>query len=814
MKQTLLTAAATLYIIGAAAQNTTDTTATELHTVDVTLVRRTDTEAAIVGQTRAATGVVSAVGGEEIRRAQDSNAGEAVRRVPGVSIIEDKFVMVRGLSQRYNNVWINGGAVPSSEADSRAFSFDLIPSAQIANLIIVKSPTPELPADFSGGFININTRDVPARDAFSFTLGTNLNLRTVGRTFTRKNWGDWLTRSHNALPDLRLATDWALRRRCASGTTFGLVGALNYTNERRRLAPMTNNLFGVYDQRRDRSNYLRRSTDHQYNLNQRLGGMLNLTMVSPSGNHKYELKNIVNFLTTDRFTRRQGISAQSNREASAEYYTRRRTTYNGQLTGRHTLGYDDVLDWQAAYSYANRRMPRRRRYLVDDALTDDGRLGLTSSNDINIEDTRLDEHIASAAVNHQHTFLFGQFEPRLRVGAYTEYRTRAYRTREQFFLWDAANNTLPADFRLMDMPTLLSSPQYRGPEGLYLYEEPHMRNDYDGRDALCAAYFAATLPLGRLRIYTGLRYEMNRMKLISNTRDYERSPHSRRYTSHDFLPSLNATLRLAPDHQLRLAYGRSLNRAEFRELSSSVYYDFDLNSDVQGNSELRPADIHNLDLRYEWYPARGELISLAAFYKHFRNPIEWTYTVAGGTDLVYSYENARSANNLGLELDIRKTLDFMGLRNFSLAANAAYIHSRVAFPSGSHNDDRPMQGQSPYLVNVGLFYHNEARRLTAAVLYNRIGKRIIGVGRSEGTTGSDELARIPDSYEMPRDVVDLTFAKGFGTHLELKASVRDVLGQKVTYQQYEHNARGNEIKQVTRQYRPGQNIALSLTYKL
>lgn len=812
MKIAWLITAATLCNIAAQAQTPVDTTAKELKGVSVTFVRRTDTEAAIVGQTRAAQGVVSAVGGEEIRRAQDKDAGEAVRRVAGVSVIEDKFVMVRGLSQRYNNVWVNGGAVPSSEADSRAFSFDVIPATQIDRLMVVKSPSPEYPADFSGGFICLDTKNVPSQDAYSLTLGTVFNDQTAGRSFMRKNANDWYTRSHTALADLKASGDFALRR-MAKGYTIGLIGAANYSAERRRVADMENNLFGVYDLTHDRSNYLRRSTDTQWNYNQRFGAMLNATLVSPSGNHKYELKNLLNYLTNDRYTQRQGFSAQSNREASAEYFTRRRLTYSTQLTGRHTLQNDDVLDWSGSYAYANRRMPNRRRYLIDDALTEDGTLGLTSSNDINIENTRLDEHIASASVNHRHTFFFSEtFEPQLRVGAYTEYRTREYTTNEEMFLWDAAHNTLPADFRRMDLPTLLSDPAYRASDRLYLYEEPHMRNDYKGREALAAAYFAATLPLGKLRIYTGLRYEYNRMALVSNTRDYEPSPATRRYTSHDFFPSLNATWKLAPDHQLRLAYGRSVNRAEFRELSSSVYYDFDLASDVQGNSELRPADIHNLDLRYEFYPARGEMVSLAAFYKRFRNPIEWTYTVAGGTDLIYSYENARGANNYGLELDLRKTLDFIGMKGFSLAANAAWIHSRVTFPKGSRHDNRPMQGQSPYLINIGLFYQSEPLHFTAALLYNRIGKRIIGVGRSEGTTGSEDVARIPDSYEMPRDAIDLTLSKGFG-HFDIKVGIRDLLAQKVTYQQFDHNAAGTQIKQTTRQYRPGRNITASVTYK-
>lgn len=783
-------------------------TTLNMRELTVTSTVRRINEIAMVSVAKNASVVMSTVSAQEIKRAQDANASEVIRRVPGVSLIDDKFVMVRGLSQRYNNVWINGGGVPSSEADARAFSFDIIPSGQIDNLMIIKTPAPEYPADYTGGFILINTKDVPSSNSLSFTAGGNWNTTTAFRRFVTKNNSDWLTSSGSPWGDLRLGAEFTLR-----GRQGGMVGAVNFSDERRTLSDMANNLYGIYDLSNDRSNYLRRSTDNQYSHNRRLGALLNGTWLSASGKHKWQWKNILNLIHTSRYTWRTGISAQSNREASAEYFTRSRLTYNTQFTGRHTLG-ADVLEWSASYSYANRLMPNRRRYLVDDALTDDGTLGLTSANDINIEHTRLHEHIVSLSVGDTRSFNLGRFTPQVKVGAYGEYRTRRYRTREELYNWDPSHNTLPRDFRQMNLPELLSDPQYQGPEGLYLIEDPHWRNSYDGHNTLGSAYASLTFPIGKASIYGGLRYEYSRMELVSNTRDYEASPSSRFYNDGHLYPSLNASYKFNDRHQLRAAYGQSVNRAEFREVSSSVYYDFDLASSVQGNAGLRTCHVNNLDLRYEWYPSAGETVSLAAFYKHFADPIEWTYTVAGGTDLIYSFENARSAYSYGLELDVRKRLDFLGLKGFSWSFNGALIKSRVQFEASSRNEARPMQGQSPYLVNTGLFYTHQRLRLTAAVLYNRIGKRIIGVGRSEGTTGSDEAARIPDSYEMPRDAVDFSISKSIGSRLEIKANVRDILSQSVTYQQFATSASGGEVKQVTRKYKPGRNIAVSLTLKL
>ena len=543
--------------------------------------------------------------------------------------------------------------------------------------------------------------------------------------------------------------------------------------------------------------------------------MLNFTFLSKDGNHKYQLKNIFNQLATSRYTWRDGVSAQSNLERSAEYYYRSRTTYNGQLTGKHTFT-SDALDWSIGYAYANRHLPDRRRYLIDDAL-ESGVYALSTGNDISREWTQLDEHILSLGVNDKHHFKFGNFEPDLQVGAYGEYRSREYQTRNFIYNWNVSDNNMPSDFRHSDIPTLLSSEANMGYDKLYLLEEKQMRNNYRGHNTLGAGYLALSLPFGKLGIHAGVRFEHNDMELISNSRDYEKSESSRHYKTDDVFPSLNTTYKISDQHQVRLSYGRSINRPEFREVSSSVYYDFDLASNVQGNTELKNCYVDNLDLRYEWYPSRGELISLAVFYKHFDSPIEWTYTVAGGTDLIYSYKNAKSANNYGVELDIRKNLGFIGLKDFSWSFNGALIKSKVQFEKGAKEEDRPMQGQSPYLINTGIFYKNEPLKMDIALLYNRIGKRIIGVGRSEGSTGDDSNSRVPHSYEMPRNTIDFSLAKKFGEHLELKLNVRDLLAEKIYYKQFADvtysDGSKKEVEEIARCYKPGRNIGLQAIYK-
>lgn len=827
--------------------------AQSLAEVSVVAQARRNNEVALIQEQRRSLVVQSGVSARQMAKTQDSNASEAIRRVPGISIIDEKFVMVRGLSQRYNNVWLNGSGVPSSEADSRAFSFDIIPSSQLDNMVIVKSPAPEYPADFTGGFILVNTKYMPDENSLNISIGGAYNDHTHFKEFLKADGGgwDWLAfgsrlRSLDAgmkgalnmhpghesgntaridilnnglnnnwklkairpAGDLKASLAYNRKWESESGRAVGVLAAANYSNAYNTYLDMENSLYGPYDTDNDKYVYLRKATDNQYSNDIRLGAMLNLTFRPANRNHVYEFKNIFNQIAKDRYSERVGFNAQPDNINNMEYYYSSRSTYSTQFTGKHTLG-ADKLDWSVGYAYANRNLPDRR--LIERTDRTDETMGIYR---ISREFTRLDEHIGSANLNYRHDFGTGPAAPTLKAGAYGEYRTRTYNTRQFQYAWDPSNN-LPQGFRFdNDVPGNVLTDSNYGPDKLYMQEEVNYMNNYEGKNTLLSGYAGFNLPIGALSLYAGARYEHARQELIMNTRAHEESRQSTFYDYNDLFPSVNAAYRLNGKHQLRLAYGKSVNRPEFRELSTSVYYDFDLGSSVMGNSALKAAYVQNLDLRYEWYPENGEQISVALFYKHFDNPIEWTYTMSGGTDPVYSYVNAKGADNYGIEVDVRKNLDFIGLRRFSLSFNGALIKSKVRFNEGSNNIDRPMQGQSPYLVNAGLFYNHPERGWSAAVLYNRIGKRIIGVGNRYGSSSEGDARNIPNSYEMPRNSIDLSASKRLG-RLEVKASLRDLLAQRYCFKQFEEVTVGGQartIQEVSRSYKPGRSYNLALSY--
>ncbi len=818
---------------------------------------RKNSDLALMQATRTALTVQSGISAQQIARTQDRDASEVVRRIPGISIIDGKFVNVRGLAQRYNNVWINNSAVPSSEADSRAFSFDLIPSSQLDNMMIVKSPTPELPADFAGGFVKINTKDVPNENSTQISVGGSANSATHFTSFKeavgsstdffgfdngmRKMPGgfnermtnssssqvDWVTKNgfnnnwkvnqFSPVGDLRLNAALNRRWKMDNGRQWALIGSVNYTNSYTTQANMKNARYGVYNSKEDKPEYYNDYTDNVYSHNARVGGMLNFTYLV-SDKDKYEFKNIFNQLGQNRYTERQGyqwISAKYNQEKQ-EYYYNSRTTYNGQFTGVHTRG-DHKIDWNAGYAFANKNQPDRRiinrQENTDYGDPNIGRMQI-DQNEIQREFSKLNEHILSTGINYSLDFNFADMRPTLRAGFYGEYRTREYNTRSFYYRYNQRN--LPDDFAFLPVVEEILTPTYFGHDKLYVYEDTDNRNSYSGNNTNLAGYLSLNIPMGKLNINAGVRYEHNKMNMINYTKIKGFDTQTISYPTSDIFPSVNATWKMNEKHQLRLAYGASVNRPEFRERSPFVYYDFDLFSDIKGNPNLKTAYIQNVDFRYEYYPSNTEVISAALFYKHFKNPIEWTFLDAGGS-YTYTFENARAANNYGMEVEIRKNLDFIGLKNFGVNFNGSVILSKVMFEENSLEKDRPMQGQSPYLINAGVFYQSEPLRMSVAVMYNRIGKRIVGVGRVDTSQGSTINNDIPDAYEMPRDAIDISFSKHFGKGFELKASVKDLLAQKITFQQYPQFYDAQQVlherQQITRQFNPGRTFFVSLGYQ-
>ncbi|MFI3295597.1 MAG: outer membrane beta-barrel protein, partial [Rikenellaceae bacterium] len=772
-------------------------------------------------------------------------------------------IIVRCLSQRYNNVWINGGAVPSTEADGRAFSFDIIPSSQLDNIVIVKSPTPELPGDFSGGFIKITTKDVPDTDSFTIGVSTGGNIKTLSHNtrlpsgsstdflgfgakyrslsgdfpsnlatvtdatqndYLQKNGfnNNWNVNEFRALPDMKLNFAW--NTKVSQKINMSLSGG--YSNTYKSYLGMERNRYGTYSASADAPVTEKSYTDNQYSNEVELNAMNNWIYRFDNYN-SIEFRNLFNMSSTNSLVERYGLSTVSGdyyeNQVEMQYTTR--LTYTGQLSGSHTIGNDhsNTITWNGSYSFADENQPDRR--IIDELgpVPSDGVIYANMPTAYNDKITRyteeLHDNIISGALDYKKSFDNGSWKPELRAGLYGETRSRDYQPREFVYRYDQLSYEDRLDYIYLPYQQMMSM-DWIGSDKVYADEITSKANAYSGNNTIAAAYVSASLPLGKVNIYAGARVEYWNMNItydraISASQTLMTTNH---YDELSILPSINAAYNFNEKHLLRLAYGRSVNRPEFREVSPSVYYDFDLFAEIQGNTSLEMATIDNIDLRWEFYPSSGEMLSVGAFYKYFKNPIEWNFVDMGGS-YRYSYENAASAFVAGVEVDLRKSLDFIGVPELTLVLNGSFVVSQVSFSEGSlvTEKDRQLQGQSPYIVNAGLYYaSSEKLGLSASVLYNVVGKRIMGVGKTTSTTGNTDYD-IPDSYEMPRHLVDLTITKSIGEKVDMKLSVKDILSSPVVYKQFPTTTiNGEQVtrEQTTVSYTPGTSFSVGVSFKL
>jgi outer membrane receptor protein involved in Fe transport len=268
---------------------------------------------------------------------------------------------------------------------------------------------------------------------------------------------------------------------------------------------------------------------------------------------------------------------------------------------------------------------------------------------------------------------------------------------------------------------------------------------------------------------------------------------------------VNATLKLTPKANLRLTASQTVIRPELRELSALNIYDFELNASVSGNPALKRTKITNTDLRYELYPSAGELFTVGVFYKNFENPIESIFNEGSGGASLFSFQNVSKATAFGFEVEGRKKLT----TRFTLQANGSYINSKTK--DAALNVDRPLQGQSPYLINTGLLYDVVEKGFNMTVLFNQVGKRIYLVGDLQAG------AATPDVFENPRALVDFQISKKFAENkAEIRFTISDILNQRqIFYQNNNSNSdysAGSDAIRFSRKF--GTTFGVTLNYSL
>lgn len=818
--------------------------------VVVEAVRTNDNEASVLLQRKNAASVSDAISKEEMQRLPDSDAGQSLKRVSGITLVDNKFVYVRGVSERYSNTTLNGASLTSTEPDKKAFSFDMFPSEFLQNVTVSKSFTPDLPGNFAGGLVQLNTVDFPEgfslKASTSNAINTNVNfvddavvgsprsstdwmatddgLRAMpsGVPSNRRSFNDLRSRANDPFDETGAAAEYDKISKSFKGNnwkknnqTLGLFGNNGYGLSYTDLLDVFGNQFGIIASLNYSTSYSRNNLDrntYQSNLDTatffngytstqsvNLGGMLNLAY-RLDDNNTISLKNVFNRSSDDEYLSLSGqdIFYQFFDIRSYSFQYVQKDMMSSQLAGEHLFSLSEsiksTLDWKVGYSESQRDEPDFRRLRFARSLFD---LEFDPNTPFfpDVQPTqqgdgaragRFFSNLVDDAVNASFNYTIPLDNSlKIKVGAWVEQRTRTFDARSFTIVSNETGLSPEIEEIAKDWQNpenIFKEENFKLDGGYQMSEDSRLSDSYTASEDLYAAYAMVDWSFNTagedFRIITGARIEDNTQRLNSFTTNDVPLTVNRPIT--DILPSLNLLWKASDKTNIRASASQTLTRPSLREFAPFAFFDYLQQALVQGNPNIKRALIQNYDLRYEFFPNIGEVISASVFYKNFTNAIEETI-FPSQSELTRSFANAQgNAINYGVEFEFRKSLNFISedLSSFAFSTNIALINSEIEVPQGGEIDVRQMWGQSPYSINLGLFYTSTEYGTAVNLAYNKYGKRIIQVAQQGVYTADD-----PHVYELPRDLVDFSIVQPLFDNIEVKLACRDLLNQKLIWEQ-------------------------------
>lgn len=803
--------------------------------------------------------VMEVMGAKEIAKRGDGNAAAAAKRVSGLTLEGGKYVYVRGLSDRYSKTTVNRAEIPGLDPNKNAVQLDLFPTNMIENMKVIKSFTPNLPGSFTGGLVDIETKDFP--EAFTFQFSSNLGFNTAsslkdnfltyegggtdmfgfdngtrekpGSTnripalFVENNRLEAVGKSFNKEMDVSEKTSFLNQGYSLSagnqtklfGKSLGFVVGLSYSKKYslRDEDAFTNrySLTGNVDEV-DELNPERTLKDRKSTENVLWGAIANLSYkISP--NHKLGFVYLRNQNGITSTSYQEGEVPQDQpglflQTRALEYEQNALSSY--QTKGEHYFEKLSKLkvDWMYAFSQSNQNQPDLRYFSNDytvDAATGDTSYNIQAS--IYPVPTRYYRELDQTTLDGKLDFELNVKEKdgkasKLKFGGaflkqervLREYR---YNYRSQGLLqYDGSVAAY-----LNDSNFALPGPGNPISDYLYIEDATERRNSYGADQLVIGSYLMGDVwATKKLRIVTGARLETTNIFV----RSFDQNEKTGELDEVDILPAINTSYALTKNSNLRGAYSRTLARPSFREIAPFATYDFSTNWTIVGNPDLERTLVDNIDVRYEVFPNFGELISVGAFYKSFTNPIELVFnTEAQNAEL--TWRNIDKATVYGAEFEIKKKLNFISndVHSYNAGGNFTYVYSEVNIDAQelelikandpNAKETRSLFGQSPYIVNLFFGYNNDSLGLSANLSYNVSGEKVAVV----------IVGATPNVYQQPVNQLDFNITKKLGEKFSLKFNAQNILNPiiKKTY-----NYKDQEY--IFNSYKRGATYSISLKY--
>ena len=847
----------------------------QLDEVVVSAEAARDSEAGLLKKRAKAAAVSDAISAETISRSGAGTAADAMSKVTGASVTEGKYVNVRGLQGRYVDTQLDGSKLPSTDPDGNSVALDLFPSNLIDNIVTTKTFTPDRPADFTGGSVDITTKSLPSSFFANVSVSTSFNsevgiggnilrpvsgLDAVPAVASDENVPETLGQTLND-PDQRAALD-ALSRAFATGVSPGpddtagnrsaeisagdrftiadgrSVGILASFSYDESFSGFNDGTTTRFKQTGAEAEGLSPTADYTTRRGVEktlMGGLIGLS-VQPAPQHEVQLRGIYNE-DNEKEARIERGRLPRDLSSGQLFETRvSRTTdravRSGEVKGTHRFGggADGIrVEWRSSLSKITRDEPDYRFFSNQFQFRSQETDGFQSPPEDwerSMGDDNVDYSI-SPSIYPRPTRFFRDLEEdswsnslsaemdvgtiKLKAGGNYQVRSREFRERrfehfsDQNSINDAGGNP---DMYVNDLAGLRDGADRFG---TYVLDRSQPRNNYDADLDRAAGFLMAELPVPgvpALKFVGGARLEYS--DLFMTTQHDEPSDRLQgSFETMDVLPSANLIWSLRNNMNLRVAYGRTLALPSFREVSPAETFNFVGDYIERGSPDLNRTLVDNVDLRWEWFLRGGEVLSASVFYKDFQDPIE--RTIDAGSDAANektTFTNRESALVYGAELEARKRLGTVAewLQHVQVGGNLTLTHSEVTRTEevleairayrDNPSETRPLQGQSPYIVNLNVGYENPGVGTSVNVLFNRFGDRLQTVARNG-----------IDIFEQGRSSLDVMASQRLTRGVEAKISVKNALNADEVVSQ---TFRGSEFVNDRRPL--GRTVSVGLSY--
>lgn len=830
--------------------------AVELGSVIVSAKALQNTENAVQTLKRKSIGAIDGISSQAFTNTGDSDAGAAMKRVTGVSVDGGKYVFVRGLGGRYSKTTLNGLEIPGLDPDRNSVQMDIFPTNLIENIIVYKTFTPNLPGTFTGGLVDISTKDFPETMTFnaSVSVGMNPNVNLNSNFITHPgSKTDWLgyddgsrtipasVENSSIHPDFVLAAtnpdasaeltkafnkvvetqnspaplDHGISLSVGNqvdlfGKSLGFIAGMTYKHSYNFYE---NGVTGRYQFISADSDSLK--LDRIFSDNKSEDEVLwsaiaaatlkldNANKISVSYLHNQSGMKETRYQEGPRY-----LEAIGYQEKTLAYMQRRLDV--AQINGKHALGENGKfsVDWAGALSFAHMEQPDLRFLNNAYEINSNGDKEYSIQPSIGLIPTRywrnLDEITFNGKIDLGYTFQnWTAKNTTVSAGGAYNYKSRSFG--EQIYQFNSNSNVFPGNFDDYFADSNIISSE--NSTGVFLDEATLSGNQYDASSNVISAYSMVEMPLtNRLKSVFGARFELGTVNFTNiDFNDIQLLDNA------DLLPAFGLIYEPVKDKMnIRLSYNRTIARPTFKELAPVVFFEFLNNSFLLGNPDLNRTTVDNFDLRWEYFMKPGELISFSLFYKNFQDPIELTNNPQAKNG-EWVFENVARANVYGVEFEFRKQLDFIApLKNFTVGSNVTLIKSeaaikpselqdiRAVYPNAS--DVRPLYSQSPYIINAFINYQNKIGT-QANLSYNVLGEKLYLV----------EIGAQPDVYEQPFHSLNFKVSQQFGSNKQFKVSfaVKNILDD--TFDRSSEFAGNTYLFQ---SYRPGRDFSVGLSYNL